>query len=676
MMSKTASNPLTHVLRLACLLALLAVALPASADVESVPIGIKFTHQAPGASQVFLAGSFNGWDSQRTAMTNTGGDEWVVVMALKPGSYEYKFVVDGSWFSDPGNGNSKPDGMGGSNSVVEVDAAGKIVAAAAPAAPPMGSLLNARLSFGGRYLGRYLAWKNRNGDPRFRLARPEQNVDLNFNVSTNDVVDAYVRLRLDNTTNVQLNSVHAELNEGFIDVHPGPFRVLGYWDMEQIQLSDPIGSGGDVDLAGTIMDDHLKSGKGTAGLVVDGTFFGMRFDGFFADTHDADYYGDINMFDNTGRDVWGARLSHTALGLEFGAPVYLQRDLVWVEYAGGDTLAAVEEYRAATGDDSDWFELDRLNLNAGLDVTRRWNDDRTHVSAQWMYGTVDQGFVTANRAGFNNTNGNVDIPLTDRTRNTWFGAVHHEFNPGRRFFVEHTLVHESGGDPGEVSSAFRFEDQSVADNRVYIDFGPAAPEVSSNYTDIMWIEEPGNRRHELWIQRYGAEADYGTVGRTGPVGGELAEATVWTVSTRNVVGEPDDRFGRWQLEAAWTDRDDDINVAHGRSLEAIVRAERKLVRRLTAVADVRWIDYDFDEGSGSYTAPWVGVRYLPGPRLDVVLFYGVDPLDFGIDYDGRQIGRWRYREQYLRDHDGATLLDAENSLADATVLGIRANMRF
>jgi hypothetical protein len=59
MMSKTASNPLTHVLRLACLLALLAVALPASADVESVPIGIKFTHQAPGASQVFLAGSWS-----------------------------------------------------------------------------------------------------------------------------------------------------------------------------------------------------------------------------------------------------------------------------------------------------------------------------------------------------------------------------------------------------------------------------------------------------------------------------------------------------------------------------------------------------------------------------------------------------------------------------------------
>lgn len=675
-MSKPAATRLKTAPGLACLLALAVLATPAAADVESVPIGIKFTHRAPGAAAVFLAGSFNGWDAQRHPMTDAGGGEWVLVMALKPGRHEYKFVVDGSWFADPGNPNSAPDSFGGTNSVVEVGADGGIVASAAPAAPPLGSLLHARLSFGGRYLGRYLAWRDRNGDPRFRLERPEQNIDLNFRIATSDVVDAYVRLRLDNTTNVSLNNVHAQLDEGSIDVHPGPFRVLGYWDMEALQLSDPLGSGGDVDLPGTIMDDHLPAGKGTVGLVVDGDPLGLRFEGFFADVHDADYYGDIDVYDNTGRDIYGARLSHRALGLEFGAPLLMERDLVWVEYTADETIDAVEDYYDRTGDDSDWFELDRLDLKVGLDLSRRWNDGRSRASVEWLYGVAEERFVTANRAGFNNTNGNIEIALSDRTRNTWFGALHHELRPGRRFFVEHTLVHESGGDPGEVSTEFVFQDQATADNRVYVAFGAARPERQTSYTDVVWIEEADRRRHELWVQRLGVEADFGSVGRTGPAGGAAAEATIWTVSTRNVLGDPADRFGRWELEAAWTDRDDDVLGLHGRSIEAILRGERGLTRRLSAVADLRWIDYDFDEAAGTFTAPWLGVRYRPEARLDVVLFYGVDPLDFGIDYDGRHVGRWAYRQRYLRDHDGAGELDAERSLADATVLGLRANMRF
>jgi hypothetical protein len=665
---------------------LLSAAPPAPAAVKSVPVGVKFTHQAPGAGQVNLAGSFNGWDAQRHPLTDEGGGVWSIVMALKPGKYEYKFVVDGAWFADAENPDSTPDSYGGTNSAIQVGDDGKLVAMAPTAArASVGTALNPKLTYSGRYLGRYLAWKDRDGDPRFRLERPEQNVDLNFDTKVSDVVDVYTRLRLDNTSNVVLNNIHAQLDEGAVDVHPGPFRVLGYWDMEALQLGDPLSSGGDVDLPGTIHDDHLEAGKGTAGVVVSGAPFGLLYEGFFADVHDADYYNDINLYDNTGRDIFGSRLSRRALGLEFGAPLYMQRELVWVEMTSllgqpdGTGIPALDRYLDRTGDTSDWFELDRLDMRLGFDLTRELSGGRGRAQLEWLYATADERFVTGNRAGYNNTNGRADIDLSTRASRVWHASLEQTLRPGRKLSLEHTYRNESGAQPGEVSTGFLFLDQASASNRVYIAFGAARPALTSEYSELTWREEAEDRSHLLWVQRYVATADYAAAGVASPAGAAAADATVWSVATRHTVGAPGDRWGLWDLEGAWTDANDDITPAHGRTLELILRADRQVSRRMHALANLRWIDYHLDGGGGGnddFFAPWLGLQYLPSPRLDVTFFYGLDPLDFGIDYDGREIGRWRYRRQYVQDHAGATDLDAERSLADAQVLGIRANMRF
>ncbi|MDO9170668.1 MAG: glycogen-binding domain-containing protein [bacterium] len=665
---------------------LLSAAPPAAAAVKSVPVGVKFTHQAPGAGAVNLAGSFNGWDAQRHPLTDEGGGVWSIVMALKPGKYEYKFVVDGAWFADAENPDSTPDSYGGTNSAIQVGDDGKLVAVAASAAKaPPATTLNPKLTYSGRYLGRYLAWKDRDGDPRFRMERPEQNVDLNFDTKVSDVVDAYTRLRLDNTTNVVLNNIHAQLDEGAVDVHPGPYRVLGYWDMEALQLGDPLSSGGDVDLPGTILDDHLMAGKGTAGVVVSGAPFGLLYEGFFADVHDADYYNDINLYDNTGRDIFGSRLSHRALGLTFGVPLYLQRELVWVDLTSqlgqpdGTGIAALDRYLDRTGDTSDWFELDRLDMRLGFDLTRELSGGRGRAQLEWLYAAADERFVTGNRTGFNSTNGQVDVDLATRAFRIWHASLEQTLRPGRSVNVEHTYVSESGAQPGEVSTGFLFLDQASASNRVYIGIGAARPSQTTEYTELTWREEAEDRSHLLWVQRSAATADFAAAGRAAPDGGATADATVWTVATRHTVGTPGDTWGLWDLEGAWTDADDDIASIHGHTLEGILRADRQVSRRMHALLNLRWIDYNVDDvggGDDDFFAPWLGLQYLPSPRLDVTFFYGVDPLDFGIDYDGREIGRWRYRRQYVQDHAGTTNLDAERALADVQVMGIRANMRF
>ncbi len=89
--------------------------------------GILFAFDAPGASQVFVAGDFNAWAPAKDALTKVEGTRWEIRLSLKPGRYEYKFVVDGKdWHQDPDNPLSAPDPYAGKNSVVIVSEDGSL----------------------------------------------------------------------------------------------------------------------------------------------------------------------------------------------------------------------------------------------------------------------------------------------------------------------------------------------------------------------------------------------------------------------------------------------------------------------------------------------------------------------------------------------------------------------
>jgi 1,4-alpha-glucan branching enzyme len=76
------------------------------------------TFQHPGASSVFIAGSFNDWSPDATPMLNTGDGSWAVEIALPPGRYEYRFVVDGEWVGDPQAAETVPNAFDGVNAVL------------------------------------------------------------------------------------------------------------------------------------------------------------------------------------------------------------------------------------------------------------------------------------------------------------------------------------------------------------------------------------------------------------------------------------------------------------------------------------------------------------------------------------------------------------------------------
>ena len=79
----------------------------------------EFSLHAPEAKKVYLAGDFNDWNPEQYSMRKFKTGMCTKKLKLAPGRYEYKFVVDGEWCTDPANDNLLITDMG-ENSVLEV----------------------------------------------------------------------------------------------------------------------------------------------------------------------------------------------------------------------------------------------------------------------------------------------------------------------------------------------------------------------------------------------------------------------------------------------------------------------------------------------------------------------------------------------------------------------------
>jgi 1,4-alpha-glucan branching enzyme len=88
------------------------------ARVAAKPIEFKF--YAPQAKKVSLAGSFNNWNAKALAAKKDSRGNWVVKVSLKPGKYEYKFIVDGSWLNDPRCTSCVVNSFGTQNCIIDV----------------------------------------------------------------------------------------------------------------------------------------------------------------------------------------------------------------------------------------------------------------------------------------------------------------------------------------------------------------------------------------------------------------------------------------------------------------------------------------------------------------------------------------------------------------------------
>mgnify|MGYP001821763711 FL=1 len=93
-------------------------------EVEQANREIVIQFRNRSASDVRLAGDFNGWvpdkGVQSTVQTEGAQRIWTKILTLPPGTYEYRYVDDGEWCEDPENPLAVPGPVGGRNSVLVV----------------------------------------------------------------------------------------------------------------------------------------------------------------------------------------------------------------------------------------------------------------------------------------------------------------------------------------------------------------------------------------------------------------------------------------------------------------------------------------------------------------------------------------------------------------------------
>ena len=82
----------------------------------------QFTYYQKGLNSISLVGQFNDWDTDSTSLTEVSPGVWTVSLRLRPGVYEYQFILNGKqWVADPTMPQTSSD-FGSPNSVVKVSA--------------------------------------------------------------------------------------------------------------------------------------------------------------------------------------------------------------------------------------------------------------------------------------------------------------------------------------------------------------------------------------------------------------------------------------------------------------------------------------------------------------------------------------------------------------------------
>lgn len=98
--------------------------IPTEEKQSQAPREVVVRYRDAKAGEVRIAGDFNGWipDKGVRSMIESEGETriWTKILHLTPGTYQYRYVVDGKWFRDPNNSNWVPTSTGQENSVLIV----------------------------------------------------------------------------------------------------------------------------------------------------------------------------------------------------------------------------------------------------------------------------------------------------------------------------------------------------------------------------------------------------------------------------------------------------------------------------------------------------------------------------------------------------------------------------
>lgn len=83
---------------------------------KKIPLRIR----AEGAKEVILTGDFTQWARDKVRLSPAASGEWITVLDLAPGEYQYRLIVDGEWRDHADAARRVPNSFGTQNCVLTV----------------------------------------------------------------------------------------------------------------------------------------------------------------------------------------------------------------------------------------------------------------------------------------------------------------------------------------------------------------------------------------------------------------------------------------------------------------------------------------------------------------------------------------------------------------------------
>jgi 1,4-alpha-glucan branching enzyme len=90
--------------------------------VSRTDAGWRFRLVRPEAHRAYLVGDFNGWSTTTVQMTRTEPGVFVATLELEPGTYRFRYFVDGMWLVDYAAFGLERNALGQWDSVIYVPA--------------------------------------------------------------------------------------------------------------------------------------------------------------------------------------------------------------------------------------------------------------------------------------------------------------------------------------------------------------------------------------------------------------------------------------------------------------------------------------------------------------------------------------------------------------------------
>ncbi|MEW5693842.1 MAG: hypothetical protein AB1765_11165 [Candidatus Hydrogenedentota bacterium] len=646
---------------------------------------IVFRYQDAFADKVTIAGNFNNWNPDQYKLRKEKDDIFVIKLKLDVGMYEYKYIIDGNWMSGDNIKLKVIRNERGELEVKEKTAQYNI-------------LSNTKVYVNGGYFfkgGTKFEDKSNNNRYSWRITKPDNEMDLNIELSINQNVSVFANLNANYTERGDAQfrmdeasmrgelgpvSITGFLNQRLVDIDD-PLRIIDYsyrlyteddaWTehWHYIRAEDPFRYYGSISnlatremfLIGEQRTEDCLYGKGLQGGILQFEPWGFNNTFFFLDSIRSDRV----FFGYRGKKSWDM--------FYIGGLFYTDRieDGLWGNLDfGGDRYVTVAEngmnYSNAGGADR-WWRLDSPNLWVHnfdnviiLDADGRNQNRLAGIDAGLLFDYVKLYFEYINEHRESAYVASLD-GVNDAFNNaTEYSRYFYGRNDGT--YTRAFGAQEFGGDHrGNIFLVgCRFDIIKSFDADLFVYFHDRESVLLPLYgdTDTLLRVSPqrdtitGRLRYKGKRFNAGLELSYTRIDdypvvtfeniydEYGFYGLEILGAKKRNTATLLMNWKPIDRidifFGDRYKNFRYYDKKADVNFT-----DFVFKF--KWTKRLYNDAGIRLVNYDVNTVDHTYTFPHLGIGYQFLKNVNLRLYYGIDYL---FDDDKLEGGRYDLWSKY------------------------------